>query len=107
MDTGFSADLSGWPEALPAARASDPARTGLCHADLARFLDLWAQTERGVTIYSQGVNQSDHGTDQMNAILNCPLAFGRTGRPGMGLFGVTGQPDAMGGREVGGMSRPN
>jgi assimilatory nitrate reductase catalytic subunit len=57
-----------------------------------------------VTVYSQGVNQSAVGTDKVNAIINCHLATGRIGRPGMGPFSVTGQPNAMGGREVGGMA---
>ncbi len=49
-----------------------------------------------------GVNQSATGTDKVNAIINCHLATGRIGQPGMGPFSVTGQPNAMGGREVGG-----
>ena len=57
-----------------------------------------------MTIYSQGVNQSTSGTDKVNAIINCHLATGRIGRPGMGPFSVTGQPNAMGGREVGGLA---
>ena len=57
-----------------------------------------------VTIYSQGVNQSSAGTDKVNAIINCHLATGRIGQPGMGPFSVTGQPNAMGGREVGGLA---
>ena len=57
-----------------------------------------------VTVYSQGINQSDSGTDKVNAIVNCHLATGRIGRPGMGPFSITGQPNAMGGREVGGMA---
>ncbi|MBC7283156.1 molybdopterin-dependent oxidoreductase, partial [Hoeflea sp.] len=55
-------------------------------------------------VYSQGINQSDTGTDKVNAIINCHLATGRIGRPGMGPFSVTGQPNAMGGREVGGLA---
>jgi assimilatory nitrate reductase catalytic subunit len=57
-----------------------------------------------VTCYSQGVNQSAQGTDKVNAIINCHLATGRIGRPGMGPFSLTGQPNAMGGREVGGLA---
>ena len=57
-----------------------------------------------MTIYSQGVNQSSAGTDKVNAILNCHLATARIGKPGMGPFSVTGQPNAMGGREVGGLA---
>jgi assimilatory nitrate reductase catalytic subunit len=72
--------------------------------DLARFYDWFAATERSVTLYSQGTNQSSAGTDKVNAIVNCHLATGRIGRPGMGPFSLTGQPNAMGGREVGGLA---
>jgi len=57
-----------------------------------------------VTLYSQGVNQSWLGTDKVNAIINCHLATGRIGKPGAGPFSLTGQPNAMGGREVGGLA---
>ena len=108
-DTGrtsaaFLPHVAGLDAALTSARASRPADTGLPPETLQRFLDLWAATERTVTVYSQGINQSDSGTDKVNAILNCHLATGRIGRPGMGPFSVTGQPNAMGGREVGGLS---
>src|SRR6185437_7746341 len=63
-----------------------------------------AHAEKTVTVYSQGVNQSLSGTDKVNAIINCHLATGRIGKPGMGPFSVTGQPNAMGGREVGGLA---
>lgn len=68
------------------------------------FYALFARRERALTAYSQGVNQSSAGTDKVNAIVNCHLATGRIGRPGMGPFSVTGQPNAMGGREVGGLA---
>ena len=68
------------------------------------FYDWFAATERTVTLYSQGVNQSSSGTDKVNAIINCHLATGRIGRPGMGPLSLTGQPNAMGGREVGGLA---
>ncbi len=71
---------------------------------LETFYDMFAQTERVMTVYSQGVNQSSTGTDKVNAIINCHLATGRIGRPGSGPFSVTGQPNAMGGREVGGLA---
>jgi len=53
-----------------------------------------------MSLYSQGINQSSSGTDKVNAIINCHLATGRIGKPGMGPFSLTGQPNAMGGREV-------
>ncbi len=101
---GAVPDVQGFDQALAAARASDPALTGLPPAQIAEFCALWAGTEKVVTVYSQGINQSDTGTDKVNAILNCHLATGRIGRPGMGPFSVTGQPNAMGGREVGGLA---
>ncbi|WP_033074064.1 nitrate reductase [Sphingopyxis sp. MWB1] len=73
-------------------------------ADLRHFYDLFAATPRTVTLFSQGVNQSTSGTDQGNAILNLHLATGRIGKPGAAPFSITGQPNAMGGREVGGLA---
>jgi len=78
--------------------------TKLPEADILAFYDLFVATPRTVTVFSQGVNQSTAGTDKVNAIINCHLATGRIGRPGMGPFSVTGQPNAMGGREVGGLA---
>ena len=78
--------------------------TGLPPADIELFYSWFAETDRVVTVYSQGVNQSASGTDKVNAIINCHLLTGRIGRPGMGPFSVTGQPNAMGGREVGGLA---
>ncbi len=104
VDLSYLSNVTGYTEALTAACASDPGITGLPSADLAEFLRLWTSTEKVVTVYSQGINQSASGSDKVNAILNCHLATGRIGRPGMGPFSVTGQPNAMGGREVGGLA---
>lgn len=107
-DAYVSAHTSGLEEALAAARASGLAdvvrQTGLDAATLANFYRLFAGTEKVVSVYSQGVNQSSCGTDKVNAIINCHLATGRIGKPGAGPFSVTGQPNAMGGREVGGLA---
>jgi assimilatory nitrate reductase catalytic subunit len=73
-------------------------------ASLRQFYDWFATTERVVSVFSQGVNQSSAGTDKVNSIINCHLLTGRIGRPGMGPFSITGQPNAMGGREVGGLA---
>ncbi|MBY8917917.1 molybdopterin-dependent oxidoreductase [Nitratireductor sp. L1-7-SE] len=98
----------GFDEALAAAAGFDNARvaaeTGLSPEDLETFYRFFATTDKVVTVYSQGVNQSVCGTDKVNAIINCHLATGRLGRPGTGPFSVTGQPNAMGGREVGGLA---
>ena len=109
-DAAFVADhTSGLDAALAAAAPfADPAEvarvTGLALADLEAFYAAFAATEKVVTVYSQGVNQSSAGTDKVNAIVNCHLFTGRIGREGMGPFSVTGQPNAMGGREVGGLA---
>jgi assimilatory nitrate reductase catalytic subunit len=106
----LAAHTSGFDAALAAARAIAPdmatvaRRTGLAAADIGRFVDLFLASERVVTCYSQGVNQSAQGADKVNAILNCHLATGRIGKPGCGPFSLTGQPNAMGGREVGGLA---
>ena len=98
-----------WP-AYQAAREVAPnvpavaAKTGLSESAIAEFYGLWGRTRKVVTVYSQGVNQSSYGSDKVNAILNGHLATGRIGQPGMGPFSVTGQPNAMGGREVGGLA---
>lgn len=101
--SGFARALEeiGWGDDTLADVA---AVCGLTEAELQMFFELFAQTKKVVTLYSQGVNQSVRGADQCNAIINCHLATGRLGKPGMGPFSITGQPNAMGGREVGGMA---
>jgi assimilatory nitrate reductase catalytic subunit len=74
---------SGLEDALAAARMTDVATCGLSPADIATFLDWFARTEKVVTLYSQGVNQSSAGVDKVNALINCHLLTGRIGRPGM------------------------
>lgn len=98
------AHVNGFDDALAAARLSDPQSSGLTAREREAFYALWAGTEKVVTLYSQGVNQSICGTDKVNAILNCHLATGRIGKAGCGPFSLTGQPNAMGGREVGGLA---
>ena len=105
IDPGFiERHTEGFDTTLEAAAKDDPTDTGLDTETLRRFYDLWTATHRTVTVFSQGVNQSTSGTDKVNAILNCHLATGRIGRPGLGPFSVTGQPNAMGGRETGGLA---
>ncbi len=104
----IAAHTTGFAEALTAAEDIDTfalaESTGISLPVLDTFFRLFAHTERTVTVYSQGVNQSANGTDKVNAIINCHLVTGRIGKPGMGPFSVTGQPNAMGGREVGGLA---
>ncbi|MEM0907989.1 MAG: nitrate reductase [Pseudomonadota bacterium] len=80
------------------------AETALPVSLIRRFYNLVEKTARTVTVYSQGINQSDLGSDTVNAIINTHLLTGRIGVKGAGPFSVTGQPNAMGGREVGGLA---
>ncbi len=79
-------------------------RCGLAPGDVAKLFEWFAETPRTVTVFSQGVNQSSQGTDKVNSILNVHIATGRVGKPGASPFSITGQPNAMGGREVGGLA---
>ncbi|GAA0597573.1 molybdopterin-dependent oxidoreductase [Caenispirillum bisanense] len=92
--------VAGFDDALAAARADTPPDV----EGVALFYHWVATTAKTVTVFSQGVNQSSRGTDKVNAILNVHLATGRVGLPGATPFSVTGQPNAMGGREVGGLA---
>lgn len=100
----------GFEDALAAARGycndieATANATGLSRSEVETFFDWWCETDKVLSCYSQGVNQSAQGTDKVNAILNCHLATGRIGRPGSGPLSLTGQPNAMGGREVGGLA---
>ncbi|MDE2301425.1 MAG: molybdopterin-dependent oxidoreductase [Sphingomonadales bacterium] len=89
------------PEGFWAGLNRDP---GIEPAQFAALADLVAAHPRMVTLFSQGANQSVCGTDKGNAIINLHLALGRISHPGMGPFSITGQPNAMGGREVGGLA---
>ncbi|EXJ10987.1 molybdopterin-dependent oxidoreductase [Nitrincola nitratireducens] len=100
----------GFERAIEAARQDIPdiqtaARlTDIPLADLTIFFDWFTNTPRTLTLFSQGVNQSSSGTDKVNSLMNCHLATGRIGKPGSSPFSLTGQPNAMGGREVGGLA---
>jgi len=86
--------------------------TGLSEAALVQAARWFAGLDSGsdslrtptLSLYCQGLNQSSHGTAKNAALINLHLATGQIGRPGAGPFSLTGQPNAMGGREVGGMA---
>ncbi|QJD99124.1 molybdopterin-dependent oxidoreductase [Massilia forsythiae] len=110
LDAAFVAGhTTGLDDALAAAGQGgnllEVARA--CRIDpqlLRQFYEWFAATDKVVTAFTMGVNQSSSGADKVNAIINCHLATGRIGKPGMGPFSLTGQPNAMGGREVGGLA---
>ncbi|MFY7835717.1 MAG: molybdopterin-dependent oxidoreductase [Novosphingobium sp.] len=89
------------PQPLPQAGGE---YGGVSAETFAALADLVAAHPRMVTVFSMGANQSVAGTDKGNAIINLHLATGRINAPGMGPFSMTGQPNAMGGREVGGLA---
>jgi assimilatory nitrate reductase catalytic subunit len=101
VDEAFVARHVSAPEGFWDDLASD---SGVDAGVFAALLELVAAHPRMVTLFSQGANQSVCGTDKGNAIINLHLATGRIGQPGMGPFSITGQPNAMGGREVGGLA---
>lgn len=106
VDEAFIAEATdGWAgmteflaDYTPAAVAEI---TGLPQADLRRAADLLVDAENFMTLWTMGLNQSTHGTWSTNAICNLHLATGTIGRLGSGPFSLTGQPNAMGGREMG------
>jgi assimilatory nitrate reductase catalytic subunit len=105
LDKDFIAQhVEGFDEALAAARTDSPEICDLPPADLETFYRWFAATAKTLTFYSQGINQSSAGTDKVNALLNCHLATGRVGKPGSGPLSLTGQPNAMGGREAGSLA---
>lgn len=72
--------------------------------DVIAFYELFLNTEKVISFFSMGINQSSSGVDKVNSIINAHLASGKVGKAGTGAFSITGQPNAMGGREVGGLA---
>ncbi len=104
------AHVSGF-ETVEAAVSADDQSTaavaqdcGVAEADLRSFFRLFAEAPRTVSLFSMGANQSAQGVAKGLAIINAHLATGRIGKPGACPFSITGQPNAMGGREVGGLA---
>lgn len=63
----------------------------------------WAESERVLSLWSMGINQSSEGTAKARTLINLHLMTAHIGKPGAGPFSLTGQPNAMGGREAGGL----
>jgi assimilatory nitrate reductase catalytic subunit len=77
---------------------------GVKSEDIVTAARWFGQAPAALSLYCQGLNQSSHGTDNNAAIIHLHLATGKIGKPGCGPFSLTGQPNAMGGREVGGLA---
>ena len=95
-----AAELSRVDQAITAVAAD----CGVAVTDLERFFRWFAETPKTVSLFSMGANQSTQGVAKGSAIINAHLATGRIGKPGACPFSITGQPNAMGGRETGGMA---
>jgi assimilatory nitrate reductase catalytic subunit len=77
---------------------------GINEDDLIQAARLFGKSKASLSLYCQGLNQSAHGTAKNAALINLHLATHQIGKPGAGPFSLTGQPNAMGGREVGGLA---
>ena len=105
-----SQSTAGIEQAVAMAKSTTPnvqavaEQCRLSAEDVQRFYALFGATAQVVTVFSQGINQSSSGVDKGNALINCHLLTGRIGKVGAGPFSFTGQPNAMGGREVGGLA---
>ncbi len=98
---GFQALKAHVRDVTPAIAA------GICGIEaelITRAALIWGEAREAMSLWCQGLNQSHHGTHNGAALIALSLATGKIGRPGSGPFSLTGQPNAMGGREVGGMA---
>ncbi len=77
---------------------------GITIADLEAAARYWGVSKRVLSLWSMGLNQSSEGTAKARTLINLHLMTGQIGRPGAGPFSLTGQPNAMGGREAGGLA---
>ena len=77
---------------------------GVPEAHIYEAAEIFSRSKATLSLYCQGLNQSSSGTAKNAALINLHLASGQIGKPGAGPFSLTGQPNAMGGREVGGMA---
>jgi ferredoxin-nitrate reductase len=109
LDIGFIDDCtSNFPAYAEVIRHYSPDvvahRCGIRVEDLETAARYWGESQRVLSLWSMGVNQSSEGTAKVRTIINLHLMTGQVGKPGAGPFSLTGQPNAMGGREAGGLA---
>jgi assimilatory nitrate reductase catalytic subunit len=106
----IKAHTDGLDSLTRALSADDQSIAAVAHdcdlnpSDVTTFYTRFLQTSRTVTLFSQGSNQSAQGVNNGLAVINAHLLTGRVSKPGASPFSITGQPNAMGGRETGGMA---
>ncbi len=107
-DTFVRAHTTGWEEVVESLEGWGAERGGaICDVDAQSILDVARRIAKGgplLTMWTMGANQSTSGVDKNLALINLSLATGNIGKPGAGPFSLTGQPNAMGGREAGGLA---
>ncbi len=109
VDSAYiEAHTEGFDALKRLVRGTSPAQAaslcGIREEDLCTAAQWFARSPATLSLYCMGLNQSSHGTDKNLALINLHLATAQIGKPGAGPFSLTGQPNAMGGREVGGMA---
>jgi ferredoxin-nitrate reductase len=109
IDTTFIDDCtSNFPAYAEVIRHYSPdvvaRQCGISIEDLEIAAKYWGQGKSVLSLWSMGVNQSSEGTAKVRTIINLHLMTGQVGKPGAGPFSLTGQPNAMGGREAGGLA---
>ena len=109
LDRDFiSAHTEGFAELRHAVREYTPKMAadicGISEEALLTAARWFGEAGAALSLWCMGLNQSAHGSDKNLALINLHLATGQIGRPGAGPFSLTGQPNAMGGREVGGLA---
>ena len=104
----INAHTEGFAELKTAVRECTPTWAArICGVNESQIVELaswWKASKATLSLYCQGLNQSACGTDKNAALINLHLATAQIGKPGAGPFSLTGQPNAMGGREVGGLA---
>ena len=109
IEQGFiRSHTSGWDELKALIEEFPPERVaGLCGLEAQAIREAavaFGRARAAMSFWAMGLNQSTHGTAKNNSVMNLHLATGHIGRPGAGPFSLTGQPNAMGGRETGGLA---
>ncbi|WP_413163806.1 molybdopterin oxidoreductase family protein [Capilliphycus salinus ALCB114379] len=109
FDSLFIEDCTkGFPEYAEIIRHYPPGlvarKCGIRLDDLEKAARWWGESNRVLSLWSMGMNQSSEGTAKVRTLINLHLMTGNIGKPGAGPFSLTGQPNAMGGREAGGLA---
>lgn len=109
LDKGFIQDhTTGWEELKNSVLGFSVEKAGkicgLSEDEIRKAAECFGQSKAALSFWSMGLNQSTSGVAKNNALINLHLATGKIGKPGSGPFSLTGQPNAMGGRETGGLA---